>query len=439
MKVGTISLGCDKNRIDTENMLGYLKDDGFEFTSDPADADIIIINTCGFIESAKREAIDTILEMSDYKRQGKCQYLVVTGCLAQRYMDELSKEMKEVDVFLGTTSYHKLPEILKNLKRNSEQICIKNDINERHFTTGRVLTTPEHYAYVKIAEGCDNHCTYCAIPYIRGKYTSRPIEDIVQEVKDLLANHCTKEIILVAQDVSNYGKDLYGEVRLIELLEQLSQLDVQWIRLLYLYPELITDELLDYIVSNPKICKYLDIPCQHISDTILKKMNRRVNGEYIVNLIKKIRSKGNFAIRSTFIVGFPQESEEDYKQLVDFVEWAKLDRCGFFAYSCEEGTPAARMSGQIDEQVKKQRVEKLYDISQNILQLKLKERIGQVVDVIYEGVDYDRQVFYGRTQFDAPDIDTVVYFTSKRPVDIGLIYKVKITGVDGEDSIGELI
>ena len=371
MKVGTVSLGCDKNRIDTENMLAYLKNNGYDFTPDPSEAEIIIVNTCGFIESAKVEAINTVLEMAEYKKQGKCKVLVVTGCLVQRYMDEMSAEMPEVDVFLGTANYHKLPEILNSLTVGSGQVKLKNDINDRRFSADRVLTTPEHYAYVKIAEGCDNHCTYCAIPYIRGKYTSRPIQDIVQEVEGLLANHPIKEIILVAQDVTNYGKDLYGEPRLIDLLEELSRLDVEWIRLMYLYPELITDKLLDYIASNPKICRYLDIPCQHISDTILKRMNRRVDGNYIRNLIDRIRSRGNFAIRSTFIVGFPGESQEDYDELYDFIAEAKLDRCGFFAYSCEEGTPAARLGGQIDEEVKQERVNELYELTEGILAQKL--------------------------------------------------------------------
>lgn len=439
MKVGTVSLGCDKNRIDTENMLAYLKNYGYDLTPDPSEAEIIIVNTCGFIESAKVEAINTVLEMAEYKKQGKCKVLVVTGCLVQRYMDEMSAEMPEVDVFLGTANYHKLPEIIDGLTKDGGRVSLKNNINDRYFSADRVLTTPEHYAYVKIAEGCDNHCTYCAIPYIRGKYTSRPIQDVVQEVKGLLTVHPIKEIILVAQDVTNYGKDLYGEPRLIELLQELSKLDIEWIRLMYLYPELITDELLDYIASNPKICNYLDIPCQHISDTILKKMNRRVDGDYIRRLVERIRARGNFAIRSTFIVGFPSESEDDFRQLYDFIKEAKLDRCGFFAYSCEEGTPAARLGGQIDEEVKQERVDALYALSEDILAQKLLDRVGESVDVIYEGVDYDRQCFYGRTSFDAPDIDTTIYFTAKRPVDIGTIYKVKIVGVDGEDSIGELI
>ena len=440
MKVGVISLGCDKNRIDTENMLAYLVDDGFELTGEPSEADIIIVNTCGFIDSAKTEAIDTIFEMAEYKKEN-CKYLVVTGCLSQRYMDELKEEMPEVDVFLGTTSYHKLPQILKNLKNKhkGEQICVKNDINDRYFSSKRVITTPEHYAYIKIAEGCSNHCTYCAIPSIRGKFTSRPIEDIVEEASQIVAQNNVQELILVAQDVSRYGQDLYGEIRLIDLLEELSKLNVQWIRLLYLYPELITDELLDYIANIPKICKYLDIPCQHISDIILKRMNRRVDKKYIYNLIDRIRSRGDWTIRSTFIVGFPTESEDNFEELVEFIKYARLDRCGFFAYSCEEGTPASRLDGQIDEKIKQERVEKLYMLQQSIMEEKLQERIGRVVDVIYEGIDYDRQMFYGRSSFDAPEIDTRIYFTSDELVEIGKIYKVKILSVVDGDSVGELV
>lgn len=440
MKVGVISLGCDKNRIDTENMLAYLVEDGFELTNEPDQADIIIVNTCGFIDSAKTEAIETIFEMAEYKR-ANCKYLVVTGCLSQRYMDELKEEMPEVDVFLGTTSYHKLPNILKDMKNrhDSGQVCVKNDINDRYFSPKRVLTTPEHYAYIKIAEGCSNHCTYCAIPSIRGKFTSRPIQDIVDEAREIVSQNNTKELILVAQDVSRYGQDLYGEVRLIQLLEELSKLDVKWIRLLYLYPELITDQLLDYISQNPKICKYLDIPCQHISDIILKRMNRKVDKKYIYNLIDRIRSRGDWAIRSTFIVGFPTESEQDFEELVEFIKYAKFDRCGFFAYSCEEGTPASRMDGQIEEDIKQKRVERLYEVQQQIMHQKLQENVGKIVEVIYEGIDYDRQMFYGRSSFDAPDIDTIIYFESDQLVEIGKIYKIKITAVDGADSIGELV
>ena len=438
MKIGVVSLGCDKNRIDSENMLSYLKDDGYELTGDPAQAEIIIVNTCGFIDSAKQESIDTILEMSEYKKE-RCKYLIVTGCLTQRYMQELQEGFPEVDMFLGTANYHVLPQLVKDLVAGRSQRSYTNDKDVRHFSPRRVLTTPYHYAYLKIAEGCDNKCTYCAIPSIRGKYTSRKIEDIVDEARQLVKDYGIKELILVAQDVSRYGADIYGEIRLIELLEQLSQLDVEWIRLLYLYPENVDERLIDYIVSNPKICNYIDIPCQHISDNILKLMNRRVSSEQIYKLVDMLRSKGDFTIRSTFIVGFPRESEEDFAKLEKFISDAKLDRCGFFAYSQEDGTPASRLSGQIDEDVKLARQDKLYALQEKIMLDKMKARLGSVVDVLYEGIDYDLQIFYGRSMYDAPEIDTKVYFVADSPLEIGKIYKVKIEELNGADYVGRVI
>ena len=438
MKIGLVSLGCDKNRIDSENMLAYLAKDGFELTADSKEADIIIVNTCGFIDSAKKEAIDTILEMAEYKKD-KCKYLIVTGCLSQRYMDELKDGFPEVDMFLGTASYHKLPELIKELLKGSSQKCYANDKDVRVFSSERILTTPYHYAYLKIAEGCDNRCTYCAIPYIRGKYTSRPIEDIVAEAKDIIKKYGTKELIIVAQDVSRYGLDLYGRIRLIDLLEELSKLDVQWIRLLYLYPELVSEDLIKYIAENPKVCNYLDIPCQHISDKILKLMNRRVKREQIENLFRTVRKYGDFTIRSTFIVGFPRETEEDFEELKEFIREAKLDRCGFFAYSCEDNTPASRLDGQIDEGVKLKRQEELYAVQEKNMLENLAKRVGSTVDVIYEGIDYDLQAFYGRSQYDAPEIDTKVYFVADKPLEIGKIYKVKLEELDGEDYFGRVV
>ncbi len=437
MKIGLVSLGCDKNRIDSENMLAYLQKDGYELTGDPQQAEIIIVNTCGFIDSAKQEAIDTILEMSEYKKD-KCRFLVVTGCLAQRYMQDIADEFPEVDMILGTANYHNMPLYIKNLVDGRGQRCYANDKDDRHFSSERVLTTPYHYAYLKIAEGCDNKCTYCAIPGIRGKYTSRRIEDIVEEAKTLVGEYGVKELIIVAQDVSRYGLDLYGEIKLIELLQELSKLDVEWIRLLYLYPELVSERLIEYMAGNPKICKYLDIPCQHISDSVLKLMNRRVRKADIVELINMIRKHGDFTIRSTFIVGFPRESQQDFEELKEFLTWAKLDRCGFFAYSMEDGTPASRLDGQIDEDVKLARQEELYALQEGIMAEKMQERVGGVVDVIYEGIDYDLQMFYGRTQYDAPEIDTKVYFTADVPLDIGKIYKVKIDEIDSGDYFGHV-
>lgn len=440
MKIGVISLGCDKNRIDTENMLAYLQEKGHVFTQDPGQAELIVVNTCAFIDSAKEEAIDTIFEMAQYKKSGVCKRLVVTGCLPQRYMEDLAREMEDVDLFLGTGSYARLPELIDEMiaDQSAEPICVPNGKDERNFTQKRVLTTPYHYAYLKIAEGCDNRCTYCAIPSIRGKYTSRPIADVVAEAEELVREYGVQELIVVAQDVTRYGEDLYGENKLIELLDRLGQLPVHWIRLLYLYPERVTDALLDYMVQTPKICKYLDIPCQHISDTILKKMGRKVSKDRIVALLDKIDAYGVFTVRSTFIVGFPQESESDFRELEDLIASGRFDRCGFFTYSQEEGTPAARMSGQIDEETKKERQERLYAIQQSVMAQKLDARVGSVAEVLYDEIDYDRQMFAGRSAQDAPEIDTVVYFTAKSPVEIGRFYRVKITGTDGFDCIGEV-
>lgn len=439
MKIGVISLGCDKNRIDTENMMAYLQEDGYELTADVEDADIVIVNTCGFIDSAKKESIDTIFEMAKLKETGKCKYLVVSGCLSQRYMDDLYKELPEVDMFIGTASYQKLPERIKEMVETGKRNYYKNDINDRYFSRKRVLTTPQHFAYIKIAEGCDNHCTYCAIPSIRGKYTSRDLDDIVQEAKELVENYGVKELILVAQDVSKWGHEKTNKCKLIDLLEELSKINVEWIRLLYLYPENISDELLDYMANNDKICKYLDIPLQHRSTSILKVMNRHIDKEYIDNLFKRIEKYGCFTIRSTFIVGFPGETEEDYKELEDFIKEGKIDRCGFFTYSQEEGTAAARLKNQIDENVKLERQAKLYEIQQKVMVERMKKKIGQVVEVIYEDIDYDKQMFVGRSKFDAPEIDTKVYFKAKNLVDIGNIYKVKLIKMDGLDYIGEIV
>ena len=439
MKIGTVSLGCDKNRIDTENMLAYLQEDGFELTQDPENADIIIVNTCAFIESAKTESIDTIFEMAAYKKEGKCKYLVVTGCLPQRYMKELYEQLPEVDLFVGTASYTKLPEYIKDLVQTGKRSYYENDINERFFSKKRVLTTPQHYAYVKIAEGCNNHCTYCAIPAIRGKYTSRDIDDIVDEVNDLINRFDVKEIVLVAQDVSIFGQDKYNSKKIVDLLDKLCKTKIAWIRLLYLYPENITDELLDFMATHDKVCKYLDIPLQHVSNKILKLMNRHLQKSDIERLFDRIESYKCFTIRSTFIVGFPQETEEDYEELVAFIKNGRIDRCGFFAYSQEDGTAAARLKGQIDQAVKLDRQAKLYKLQQKVMQKRMARNIGSVLDVIYEGIDYDKQLFFGRSKSDAPEIDTKVYFTSDSPVDIGSIYKVNIEKVEGLDYIGKVV
>ncbi len=438
-KIGVISLGCDKNRIDTENMLAFLENEGFVFTGDPQDSDIIIVNTCAFIDSAKQESIDTILEMSDYKTNGKCKCLIVSGCLSQRYMDSLVEELPEVDIFVGTANYRELPQIIKDFAKNHSKIAIKNDINKRDFVSNRVLTTPYHYAYLKIAEGCNNNCTYCAIPKIRGKFTSRKMEDIVDEARDITTKYGVKELNIVAQDITRYGKDIYGEPKLVELLTELEKVDCNWIRLLYCYPELVTDSLIHKIAESSKIVKYIDIPMQHASDKILKRMNRHVRREFLQNLIDKLRAViPNIAIRTTFIVGFPDESEEDFNILYEFVKKNRFDKCGFFAFSREDGTPAYDFEGQVKEDIKQERVAKLYQLQEQIMAEKAEKFIGSEVVVMYEAVDFDNGCFIGRMAEDAPEIDRVVYFTAKKPVDIGELYKVKITDKCGLDLKGEL-
>lgn len=437
-KIGVVSLGCDKNRVDTENMLAFLTEDGYTITGDPSDADIIIVNTCAFIQSAKVEAINTVLEMAEYKNSGKCRCLVVTGCLPQRYMDELQNEFEEVDILLGTASYDKLPAMLAEF--TGSRTSLANDKDDRHFVSKRILTTPYHYAYLKIAEGCDNKCTYCAIPNIRGKYTSRPIEHIVVEAKSLIVDYGVKELIIVAQDITKYGIDIYNEYRLIELLKQLEQLDIRWIRLLYAYPELVTDELLKHIAASDKIVKYIDIPMQHASDDVLKRMNRRISRAKLSELVARIRDiDSEIAIRTTFIVGFPGESEEQYRELYEFVERMQFDKCGFFAYSPEDGTAAIRLPDQIDEQTKQRRVAELYELQRSIAERKAEAKVGCTLKAIYEDIDYENSTFVMRLATDAPEIDSFVHAESDFPLDIGEIYNVKITAADGMDYVGTVV
>ena len=436
--VGAVSLGCDKNRVDTERMLSYFKAYGFDVTPDASQADVIVVNTCGFIDSAKQESIDTILDMSEYK-SGKCKVLAVTGCLSQRYGEELLQGMPEIDILAGTDSYHLLPaEADKMLGGSGGKKILTNDINSRHSPQGRILTTPGHYAYLKIAEGCDNRCTYCAIPSIRGRYTSRPESELVEEARTLIEENGVRELIIVAQDITRYGIDIYGEVTLTRLLDKLSALDADWIRLLYLYPEQLSDSLIDYITTNDKICKYVDVPLQHVDDSVLKRMGRRVNGAEIRRLINKLHAAG-ITVRSTFIVGFPGESDEQFNTLLDFLKEAKIEACGFFDYSQEEGTAAARIDNQIAEEVKQERLAKAYAVQQEISAAAKKDMIGREIEVVYEDIDYDAQMFVGRSRNQTPDVDGVTYFKSDTAVDVGNIYKVKIIDTLGEDLIGERI
>ena len=424
-KIGIVSLGCDKNRVDTENMLYYLKDGAFEITNDYSVADIIIVNTCAFIESARAEAIDTILEMAEYKKSGKCKQLIVTGCLPEKYRDQLVEGIPEADAFLGVREYEKIAKVIGMSDKDSE------------LTDKRIITTPQHYAYLRIAAGCDNHCTFCTIPSIRGKYKSVKIEDVLSQASDL-EKMGVKEIILVAQDVTSYGKDIYGSYQLVNLLKKLSEFNFEWIRLMYCYPELVSDELIEEISTNPKIAKYVDIPLQHVDDGILKLMNRRSRKEQIVSIVNKLRAKcPDIAIRTTFMVGFPSETEEQFYNLCDFAKEYKLDHVGVFAYSKEDDTPSAKIKGHLDEEIKLERV----DILGAILEennLKANEKfVGKTVKVLYEDIDYERNMFVGRTQYNAPEIDSVVYFSGEF-ADVGEFYNVKITAVDGYDLIGEI-
>ena len=393
MKVGFVSLGCSKNLVDTEMMIGLFKKNDFEIVNNPQQADIIVINTCGFIEPAKEEAINTILEMAEYKNQN-CKYLIVTGCLAQRYKEDLIKELPEVDLFIKFSEYDTIWEQIKQLinDKTEEKSMAKqanNNTKEQRITTdnhisqnekldflNRVISTGDNFAYIRIAEGCNNFCTFCAIPYIRGRFTSRKIEDILEEAKRL-ANKGYKELIIIAQDTSKYGVDIYGKPMLDKLLHKISEIDgIEWIRFLYTYPETITDELIQEVKNNDKICKYFDIPMQHISDRILKKMNRKSTGESIRNLITKLRKEiPGVVIRSTLMVGFPGETEEDFEELYEFVKWAKLDKLGCFTYSKEEGTVASKMENQVHPMTKKKRYNKIMALQQKYIRRKYEESI----------------------------------------------------------------
>ncbi len=436
--IGVVSLGCDKNRVDTETMLTYLSQAGFGFTSDPNEANVIIINTCAFIAKARKEAVDTIDEMLEYKKKGKCEKIIVTGCMPQKYLPELKKEFPSVDCFLGFDDYPNIAQIVGDLYAKDGQIVRCGDASTIACVENRMITTPNHYAYLKIADGCENYCTFCTIPFIRGRFRSKPIDEVVREAQSLVNGGAT-ELILVAQDVTKYGTDLFGKPALVDLIKKLSKIkDLRWIRLLYCYPELVTDELLNEVVTNDKVCKYLDIPFQHVSDNILKMMNRHINHEKTIALVEKIRALPvHIAIRTTFMVGFPGETDKDFAELVDFVKKYKLDQVGFFAYSKEEGTVAAKMPNQVDEKTKNKRLLAIMKEAEKVQKANLRAVVGKTVDVVYEDIDYDRELFVGRSQYQAPEIDNLIYFKSKDFVDVGGVYPVKITRVMGCDLKGE--
>ena len=429
---GVISLGCDKNRVDTEKMLGLIKSRGYKTTDDLNKAQIVIINTCAFLESARKEAIDTILECADYK-SGNLEKLVVTGCLPQKFIDELYQPLEEVDVFLGIQDYEKLFEALeKSYKGNQRQNFVGQ--GKDGYLRERVLTTDEHYAYLKIADGCYNHCTYCLIPKIRGKYRSYPMEELLREAEELGE---TAELIIVAQDSTRYGEDLYGENRFVTLLQALSKLEnIKKIRLLYCYPDVIDDKLIAEIANNDKILKYIDIPLQHSENRVLKLMNRKGNRDGYLQLLKKLRKEiPGIAVRSTFISGFPMETEEEFIQMQNFLQEAQFFNCGFFAYSKEPDTGAYRLKGHIHHATKARRVRKLYQVQEKIAYNLLHAFVGKEIEVLCDGIDYEKGCFIGRAYFNAPDIDGKVYFNAGNAMQ-GEYYKVRITDNDSYDLYG---
>lgn len=433
--VGMVSLGCAKNLVDSENMLGMLRDRGYEIVSDPSQAEIIFVNTCGFIESAKQESIDAIFEMAEYKKTGRLKKLFVTGCLAQRYADALASEMPEVDGFMGVADYARLYDMLDEAMAGKRPIYM-ND-GERFFNSGRVLTTAPYSAYVKISDGCNNRCTYCAIPLIRGNYASRPFDDIVAECRRLASEGVT-EITLIAQDTSRYGCD-FGDKHFMlpELLRAVSEIEgVHWVRVLYCYPDSTEDRLLDEIANNPKVAPYLDLPLQHINDPILKAMNRRGSSDWIKSRIAACKKRG-LTLRTTMIVGFPGETEEQFTELLQFVKDARFDRLGAFTYSPEEGTKAAVMPNQIDEDVKIERLDQLMMLQQAISMELLEQRIGETCEVLVEGRDEDG--WYGRSIREAPESDGCIHLITERELIPGSYIQARITGADAYDLTAEVL
>ena len=439
LKIALESLGCSKNLMDAEIMTGILKEKGYEFEEEFDEADIIIVNTCGFIRDAKQESIDTIVELSQLKEVGKLKYLIVTGCLAQRYADELLEEIPEIDAIVGTGNFMNISEIIDRLESEKNVTEIGNIEFAFDETLPRYVSTPEHMAYLKIGEGCSNHCTYCIIPKLRGKYRSRKIEDIVEEAKTLAAEGA-KELVVIAQDTTRYGEDLYGEAKLAELLEELAGIEgIKWIRIMYSYPESITEKLIDVIATHDNICSYFDMPIQHASNRVLKRMNRRTSKEDIRSKVEMIRSKiPDAVIRTTVIVGFPGETEEDLEELIEFMKEIKFDRLGAFAYSREEDTPADRMDGHMDEEIKEERRDRVMMVQQAISEEINQKREDKVFEVLIEEEAEDG-VYVGRTQGDAEEIDSVVYVNSDEELEIGSFGNVYITEAMEYDLIGDVV
>lgn len=439
-KIGMISLGCPKNQVDAELMLKKLVDAGYILVQEADKADIVIVNTCGFIEDAKRESIEAILEMADLKADGLLKKILVTGCLAQRYNDEVFTEIPEVDGVIGIGANADIVAVCDAIFENDEQYTSFPDKEQLPLDGGRILTTPEYTAYLKIADGCSNCCSYCAIPSIRGGFRSRKMEDVLEEA-NMLCEKGVKELILVAQDTTRYGEDLYGELKLPELLGELNKIEkLQWVRLLYCYPDRITDELLTAIAENEKVCHYLDVPMQHADGEILKAMNRKGNKDSLLALVEKIRERiPDVVLRTTFIVGFPGETDESFTTLSEFVNEAKIDRVGCFAYSREEGTPAYDFENQVDPEIAADRVEAIMTQQYTISEEKMEECMGKTYDVLVEGYDPYTDSYYGRTYMDAPDIDNNIIFTCGYEIENGEIVPVEIFDKDEYSLIGEAV
>lgn len=434
MKVALTSLGCDKNRVDSENMIGFLTEGGMDIVDDYADAQVVIINSCAFLQSAISEAIDAVLEANSYPNVDK---IILTGCLPQRYMDEISGEegLTEVSAFVGNQHYHKICEIVSRVVQG-ERVILPNGNGEILTSLRRPLSTPLHYGYLKIAEGCNNKCTYCAIPAIRGPYQSVDIDEVVAEAKRLQTSYGTEEFILVAQDVTRYGSDK-KEYQLMTLLDRLTKLDIYKIRLMYMYPELVTDTMIDRIANDEKIASYIDMPMQHSDSSVLKRMNRRGTGDDLMRIMDKIRTT-DISVRSTFMVGFPGETDAQFENLLNFLKKYKIENAGFFAFSREEGTPAYKMKEQISQKVKKERLLAAERLQSKIMTDALDTQVGKTQLVTYDGIDYDKNLFFGHTEFNHPEIDKKVYFTASEGVNIGQRYNIKIQKRKKLDLIGKL-
>ena len=436
-RVGMVSLGCPKNQVDAEHMLFDLKKEGYELVSDAALADVVIVNTCGFIESAKQEAIDTILEFCTLKQEGRIKHVIATGCLAERYRDEMKKEIPELDAVVGLGSNDKIAEIIRDIYRGNDNICAYGSKTDLPIEGGRLISTEPFFAYIKIAEGCSNCCTYCAIPSIRGKFRSRKMEDILDEAK-WLAEHGVTELVVIAQDTTRYGEDIYGKSMLPELLKKLCEIDgFKWIRTLYSYPERITDEFIDVLATEDKLVKYIDMPIQHCNAEVLKRMNRVGSEAYLLELIQKLRARiPDIVLRTTLIAGFPGETEAQFEELCEFVKNVGFERLGCFAYSPEEGTKAYSMPDQIDEDTKNRRADIIMQEQMLVAERYNQAQLGKTVEIVCEGFDRYAECYFGRGTADAPEIDGKVFFTSEKKVAVGQYVKVELFDTLDYDLLG---